>query len=76
MIIAIGLQFRSTIEHAQDTIIGCLLIATGIGFTLLELTGHGHAHDHNGLEPGHVHDDRPSRPPDGSPGAECVASPR
>ena len=57
VIIAIGLQFRSTIEHAQDTIIGCLLIATGIGFTLLELTGHGHTHDHNGLEPGHVHDD-------------------
>ena len=57
VIIAIGLQFRSTIEHAQDTIIGCLLIATGIGFTLLELTGHGHTHDHNELEPGHVHDD-------------------
>ena len=28
-------------RDAQDTIIGCLLIATGIGFTLLELTGHG-----------------------------------
>jgi nickel/cobalt transporter (NicO) family protein len=47
MIIAIGLQFRSTIQHAQDTIIGCILIATGIGFFLLELTGHGHHHDHD-----------------------------
>ena len=32
VIIVIGLQFRSTIEHAQDAIIGCILIATGIGF--------------------------------------------
>jgi hypothetical protein len=46
VIIAVGLQFRSSVEHAQDTIIGCILIATGIGFLLLELTGHGHHHDH------------------------------
>ncbi|HTP19614.1 MAG TPA: hypothetical protein VMJ65_08415 [Solirubrobacteraceae bacterium] len=51
VIIAIGLQFRSTIEHAQDTIIGCILIATGIGFLVLELTGHGHHHEHD-----HDHD--------------------
>jgi len=58
VIIAIGLQFRSTIEHAQDTIIGCILIATGIGFLLLELTGHGHHHhDHDGQHHGeHDHD--------------------
>jgi nickel/cobalt transporter (NicO) family protein len=55
VIIAIGLQFRSTIEHAQDTIIGCILIATGIGFLLLELTGHGHHHDH-GRGQGHGYD--------------------
>lgn len=53
VIIAIGLQFRSTIEHAQDTIIGCILIATGIGFVLFELTGHGHHHDHD--QGGHHH---------------------
>ncbi|HTX13388.1 MAG TPA: hypothetical protein VME22_32520 [Solirubrobacteraceae bacterium] len=51
VIIAIGLQFRSTIQHAQDAIIGCILIATGIGFLALELTGHGHHHDHD-----HRHD--------------------
>jgi len=47
VIIVVGLQFRSTIQSAQDTIIGSILIATGIGFALLELTGHGHTHDHD-----------------------------
>jgi nickel/cobalt exporter len=58
VIIAIGLQFRSTIQHAQDTIIGCILIATGIGFLVLELTGHGHhhEHDHDGHDHDHDHD--------------------
>jgi nickel/cobalt transporter (NicO) family protein len=53
VIIAIGLQFRSTIQSAQDTIIGCVLIATGLGFAALELTGHGHSHGH---EHGHSDD--------------------
>jgi nickel/cobalt transporter (NicO) family protein len=61
VIIAIGLQFRSTIQHAQDTIIGCILIATGIGFLVLELTGHDHHHhdhddhDHEHHTAGHDH---------------------
>jgi hypothetical protein len=48
VIVAVGLQFRSTIEHAQDAIVGGLLIATAVVFALFELTGlgHGHAHDH------------------------------
>jgi nickel/cobalt transporter (NicO) family protein len=54
VIIAIGLQFRSTVQSAQDTIIGLLLIGTGVGFVLLELTGRGHSHDHD--EHGHNHD--------------------
>ena len=54
-IIAVGLQFRSTVQTAQDTIIGCLLIATGIGFALLELIGPGHSHDHPHSH-GRVHD--------------------
>jgi nickel/cobalt transporter (NicO) family protein len=57
VIIAIGLQFRSTIQSAQDTIIGCVLIATGLGFAVLELTGHGHGHDHE-----HTHDDHGHNP--------------
>ena len=53
IIIAIGLQFRSTVEHAQDAIIGGILIATGIGFAILELTGRGHGHSHG--PGGHTH---------------------
>ncbi|HTX46570.1 MAG TPA: hypothetical protein VMD48_09840, partial [Solirubrobacteraceae bacterium] len=41
VIIGIGLQFRSTIQSAQDAIVGAILIATGIGFAALELTGRG-----------------------------------
>ncbi len=55
VIIAIGLQFRSTVQGAQDTIIGCLLIATGLGFGAFELFGRGHGHAHGGH--GHSHDD-------------------
>jgi nickel/cobalt exporter len=53
VIIAVGLQFRSTVQSAQDTIIGCVLILTGLGFAALELTsrGHHHGHDH-----AHTHD--------------------
>jgi nickel/cobalt transporter (NicO) family protein len=57
VIVAVGLQFRSTVEHAQDTIIGCILIATGVGFLLLELTGHGHHHDHEHHDHHHEHHD-------------------
>ena len=57
VIIAVGLQFRSSIQSAQDTIIGWILIATGIGFVVLELSGRGHSHDHDrGHGHGHSHD--------------------
>ena len=56
LIIAIGLQFRGAIQSAQDTIIGCLLIATGLGFVVLELSGRGHSHDR--ADHGHTHDHR------------------
>ncbi|MDQ6836254.1 MAG: hypothetical protein M3016_08720 [Actinomycetota bacterium] len=57
VIIVIGLQFRSTIQSAQDTIIGWILIATGVGFAILELSGHGHGHDHDhGHDHGHEHE--------------------
>jgi nickel/cobalt exporter len=54
VIIAVGLQFRHSIETAQNTIIGIVLILTGLGFVALELTGHGHSHSHDG-EHGHDH---------------------
>jgi len=50
VIVVVGLQLRSAVEHAQDAIVGSLLIATGLAFLVLELTGHGHSlaqdHDH------------------------------
>jgi nickel/cobalt transporter (NicO) family protein len=51
LIVVVGLQLRSTVEHAQDAIVGSLLIATGLLFLGLELTGRGHRHDHD-----HSHD--------------------
>jgi len=47
VIVAIGLQFRSTIAGVQDTIVGSALLATGIGFAALELSGRGHSHGHD-----------------------------
>ena len=41
VIIAIGLQFRSAVQSAENLIIGSLLVATGLGFAILELSGHG-----------------------------------
>jgi nickel/cobalt transporter (NicO) family protein len=46
IIIAVGLQFRSTIESAQNTIIGAVLFLTGVGFAALELSNRGHGHSH------------------------------
>jgi hypothetical protein len=60
IIIALGLQFRSAIESAQNAIIGAVLILTGLGFLVLELTGHGHSHSHeHGHSHGHDHDHEP-----------------
>ena len=53
VIVVVGLQFRSTVEHAQDAIVGSLLIITGLAFTVVELTGRGHA----GRHAGHDHHD-------------------
>src|SRR5436305_3656305 len=54
VIIVIGLQFRSRIESAQDTVVGLLLIGTGVAFAVLELAGRGHGHP-DGQE--HTHRD-------------------
>jgi nickel/cobalt transporter (NicO) family protein len=56
IVIAVGLQFRSTIQSAQEAIVGGLLIVTGLGFAVVELTGHGHHHgDEHGHSHGHEH---------------------
>ncbi|MFZ0040797.1 MAG: hypothetical protein WAK93_05785 [Solirubrobacteraceae bacterium] len=66
VVIVIGLSFRSVVEGAEDTIVGCLLIATGVGFIIVELTGHGHHHSHDGHDH-HHHDHGSSGPEDGAP---------
>jgi nickel/cobalt exporter len=56
VIVIVGLGLRSTVEHVQNAIVGGLLIATGLGFALLEATGHGHSHGHDHPH-GHAHSD-------------------
>lgn len=46
VIVVVGLQFRSRIEDVQNTVVGLLLIATGVAFAAFELTGRGHGHPH------------------------------
>ncbi len=47
VIIVVGLQLRSSIDSAKDAIVGGLLLATGIGFIVVELVGRGHRHGHD-----------------------------
>ena len=56
VIIVVGLQLRSTVEHIQNAIVGGLLVATGVAFALVEATGHGHGHGHD-HDHDHDHDD-------------------
>jgi nickel/cobalt exporter len=59
VIVVIGLQFRSSIESAQDTIVGVILLLTGVGFAGFELAGRGHHHGpggHTHGPAGHAHE--------------------
>ncbi len=65
VVILVGLRFRSTIESAQNAIIGGLLAVTGLGFVVLEVTGHGHHHPHDrahGHGDDHHHDHHHGHP--------------
>ncbi len=56
VVIAVGLQFRSAVQGAQDEIVGVILILTGLGFAGLEMTGRGHHHGHDHHhDHGHAH---------------------
>jgi hypothetical protein len=56
VIVVIGLQFRNSVEQAQSEIVGGVLIATGVAFIALELSGRGHSHDLDDDEhPSHDH---------------------
>lgn len=74
VIIAIGLQFRSTIQSAQDTIIGAVLMLTGLAFATLHLSGRGHGHDHDHHHgDGHSHRQGHSHDHDGGRARGLVA---
>lgn len=58
VIVAVGLQFRSTVHSVQDTVIGTILILTGLGFGVMHLTAHGHHHEHHHHEHSQDHRER------------------
>jgi hypothetical protein len=45
IVIAVGLQFRHSLQSAQDAIVGGLLTVTGLAFLVLQARGHRH-HEH------------------------------
>jgi nickel/cobalt transporter (NicO) family protein len=58
IVIAVGLQFRHSVQSAQDAIVGGLLIVTGLAFLVLQARGHRHHHEHeheHEHEHGHRH---------------------
>jgi nickel/cobalt exporter len=57
VIVLIGLQFRTSIASAQDTIVGSILLLTAILFIGLELAGRGHHHGPGGHSHDHDHDE-------------------
>ncbi len=71
VIVIVGLQFRSTVEHAQNAIVGGILIATGVAFGLFELRrgGHGHGHHH------HHHDDHSTHAEPSDPAPRWLPEP-
>jgi putative Mn2+ efflux pump MntP len=80
LLIAIGLQFRDSLQSAQDTIIGCVLIATGVVLIAFELAGrghhhHDHDHDHAGHHHHHPHDHDHEHTHDGPRGLAAIMVP-
>ena len=67
VLIAVGLRFRGDVVRYEDYAVGGLLLATGVVFLALELTGRrlGHGHSHEGDHPHgahhpHAHDHPPA----------------
>jgi hypothetical protein len=59
VIVLVGLQFRHAVQSAQDTVVGVILVLTGVAFAAIELTGHGHHHGPGGDTHDHEHHDHP-----------------
>jgi putative Mn2+ efflux pump MntP len=47
VVVAVGLELRSDVESVQDSIVGAVLILTGLGLVVLDLSGRGHGHEHS-----------------------------
>ena len=47
VIVIVGLQLRSSVEHAENAIVGGILIATAAALIVFGQSGHAHAHDHD-----------------------------
>lgn len=73
IIIAVGLQFRSVVENAQNLVIGALLILTGLAFGVFEATGWGPGDHHDG--PGHSHGPNDDHGHDNDCGLDTIAAP-
>jgi hypothetical protein len=58
VLMLVGMQFRTTVAHHTDLVVGGLLLLTGLVFLALELMGmgHGHGHERNDAHD-HGHDD-------------------
>ncbi len=56
LIVLVGLQFRHAVQSAQDTVVGLILVLTGVAFAAIELTGRGHHHGPGGHTHDHDHD--------------------
>lgn len=52
VIALVGLRFQHEVNVQQGHIVGAVLVLTGLAFFVWGMTGHGHAHDHDG----HRHD--------------------
>ena len=55
VIVIIGLQLRSRVQTTQDTIVGAILIGTGVAFLAWEAAGRGHGRSHQQAHHGHDH---------------------
>ncbi|GAC1437928.1 MAG: hypothetical protein NVSMB51_12950 [Solirubrobacteraceae bacterium] len=66
VLILVGLQLRSSVEQAQNAVVGTLLLLTGVVLIALEACGRGHhPHPHHDHHNDHHHEPHGHRQPDG-----------
>ncbi|HEV3451319.1 MAG TPA: hypothetical protein VG869_08945 [Acidimicrobiia bacterium] len=78
LVIAVGLQFRSVVEGAQNLVVGAALVITGLALGAVEVVasrhhGHGHGIGHDVPRAPAAHEPRDDP---GTPGGHAVQPPR